>query len=80
MVVDASALIAVLAGEPDHAAFERALAGAPGSLLSAATWLEVSLVILHRFGEPGLLDLDRLVQACAMVVVPVTENLSLIHI
>lgn len=60
MVVDTSALVAILLGEPDAERFARALGGAPVRLLSAVTRVELSFVIEGRKGETGRADLDLL--------------------
>jgi len=74
MVIDTSALIAILQGEPTA---ERLLAAVEldhGRLISAATVVEASLVLLGRFGEAGDLQLDRLLRALGAEVVPVGEE------
>jgi len=57
MVIDSSAFIAILLGEPEEMAFVHAITADPTRLASAATMLESSMVILSRRGEPGLAEL-----------------------
>ena len=74
MVIDTSALIAILQGEPTA---ERLLAAVEldhRRLVSAATVVEVSLVLLGRFGEAGDLQLDRLLRSLGAEVVPVGDE------
>jgi ribonuclease VapC len=52
IVVDTSALIAILDKEPDAAAYAEAIAEADLPLISTATLLEVNIVMLNRHG-PG---------------------------
>lgn len=69
MVLDTSALVAILREEPDYAAFARLLARASDPLISAATLLECSMV-QARFAR-GLDQLDDLVQAAGIRVAAV---------
>ncbi len=45
MIVDSSALVAILRAEPEQAAFARIIAHAGGGRLSAASYLETAIVI-----------------------------------
>ncbi len=58
MVIDTSALVAMLTDEPVASGFEAAVAAAPVRLMSTASYLEVATVIEARFGEPGGRELD----------------------
>ena len=71
MVLDTSALLALLLDEPDADAFRLAVEDDPVRLVSAATLLEAALVIETRKGEPGGRELDALVQKAGITVVPV---------
>jgi ribonuclease VapC len=72
MVVDTSALVAVLSREPDAERFGQALAAAPLRLLSAVTRVELSFVIEGRKREAGRADLELLLHEGAFEVVSVT--------
>lgn len=72
MVIDTSAIIAILSDEPEAASFERAFEVDPVRLLSAASFLEASLVIEARYGEAGGRELDLLVVKSGIEIVPVT--------
>lgn len=61
MVVDSSALLAILLNEPDADSIRTAFDHDDVRLLSAATLLEVSIVIESRKGESGGRDLDLLI-------------------
>lgn len=71
MVVDTSALVAILTGEPEQADFIRAIDRADIRLLSAASWVEASIVIESRYGAAGLHHLDRLVARADVEIVAV---------
>lgn len=45
MVIDSSAIIAILSNEPEAEYMAEAIANAPIRLMSAASWLEVAIVI-----------------------------------
>lgn len=69
MVVDTSALVAILREEPEGLAFEQRLALANDPLISAATLFECSMV-LAKFDQ-GLEDLDDLLLATSIRVAAV---------
>ena len=71
MVVDTSALIAVLLNEPEAPAIRTAFDHDDVRLLSAATLLEVAMVIEARKGDGGGRDLDLLISKAKIEVVPV---------
>jgi len=58
MVLDTSALLAILQDEPERAAFNRAIMAAEMRWLSVASFVETSIVIEVRYGADGLRDLD----------------------
>ncbi len=60
MVVDTSALIALLDNEPDADRYETAVAEADSLVISAATALECKIVLEHRYGPVGAVKLDQL--------------------
>lgn len=59
MVIDSSALLAILLDEPERRAFNEAIEQAAVRRLSVANLLETSIVIETRFGAEGLRDLDH---------------------
>jgi ribonuclease VapC len=69
MVVDTSALVAILREEPEGHAFEKRLALANDPLVSAATLFECSMV-QARFAK-GLQNLDDLMISAGIRVAPV---------
>jgi ribonuclease VapC len=77
MVLDTSALLALLLDEREAEDFRAAVEDDATRLVSAATLLETALVIEARKGEPGGRELDALVQKAEVVVVPVdAEHVS----
>jgi ribonuclease VapC len=77
MVLDTSALVALLLDEPEAEDFRAAVEEDTMRLVSAATLLETALVIEARKGEPGGRELDTLIDKAEVVVVPVdAEHVS----
>ncbi len=77
MVLDTSALVALLLDEPEAEEFRVAVEEDTSRLVSAATLLETALVIEARKGEPGGRELDALIQKAEIVVVAVdAEHVS----
>src|SRR6476659_8960608 len=77
MVLDTSALMALLLDEPEAEEFRAAVEEDPTRLVSAATLLETALVIEARKGEPGGRELDVLIHKAEIVVVAVdAEHVS----
>ena len=77
MVLDTSALLALLLEEPEAEDFRAAVEEDTTRLVSAATLLETALVIEARKGESGGRELDTLIQKADVVVVPVdSEHVS----
>src|SRR5438874_12753279 len=77
MVLDTSALLALLLDEPEAEEFRVAVEEDTTRLVSAVTLLETALVIEARKGEPGGRELDALIQKAEVVVVPVdVEHVS----
>ena len=71
MVIDTSAVVAILCGEPERRTFLEAIDGADVRLMSAASFVEASIVIEARFGPEGVHSFDRLLQRAGIDVVPV---------
>ena len=77
MVLDTSALLALLLDEPEAEEFRAAVEEDTTRLVSAATLLETALVIEARKGELGGRELDWLIQKAEIVVVAVdAEHVS----
>lgn len=74
MVLDTSAIVAILTREPSADRLVRAVETAPVRLVSAVTVVEASLVLLGRYGEAGDPQLDRFLRAIGAEVVPVGEE------
>ena len=74
MVIDSSAMIAVLLNEEDASRLAQAIEDDSLRLLSAANLLETSIVIESRKGEAGGRELDLLLYRAAIEIVPVDHD------
>jgi ribonuclease VapC len=74
MVIDTSALLALLLDEPEAEAFRLALQDDESRLVSAATLLEAALVIESLKGEAGGRELDLLLNKAGITIVAVDED------
>jgi ribonuclease VapC len=68
MVIDTSALLAILNDEPERRGFNEAIEAAESVSLSAATFVETSIVIEARFGAEGVRDLDHFLSLSSIQV------------
>ena len=74
MIVDTSAVIAILNGEPEDAAFVQAIVDAPTARMSAASFLETAIVV-DGLGDPvRSRRLDELVDALGIHVADFTAE------
>ena len=71
MVIDTSALAAILLREPERRALIEAIEAADARLLSVATFVEISIVVEARHGAEGLRDLDHFISRAGIELVPV---------
>ena len=74
MVIDTSALIAILLGEPEAENLAGAIADDPRRLLSAFSALEAYIVVTARKGESGGRELDLLLHCSQVETVSLNSN------
>lgn len=74
MVIDSSALIAILLDEPERPSYERAIAADALRLVSAVTKLEAGMVMVGRYGPDGGARLDRLLAEISATIFPFDEH------
>jgi ribonuclease VapC len=74
MVVDTSALVAILNSEPERRLFIDHIAAASVRLISAATVLETGIVMEARRGEHAGRELDLFLHRARFEIVPVDEG------
>jgi ribonuclease VapC len=73
MIVDASALIAILRDEPEAAACAKAIEAAPHRRISAANYVEAAIVIDGSRDPIASRRLDDLMSEAKLVIEPVSE-------
>lgn len=74
MVIDTSALIAILQDEPERKAFSQAIEAADSRAMSVASFLEASMVIEARYGPDGVRDLDLFIAKAQIDLVAVDAD------
>jgi ribonuclease VapC len=74
MVVDTSAIAAILFDEPDAARMIQAMEAAPIRLLSVASLVEATLVVEGRKGPDGEGLVERFVEESELELVPVATE------
>jgi ribonuclease VapC len=74
IVADTSAFIAVLQKEPDAGIYRQALLESEKIMVSAATAVELHIVITARLGAEGILRLNHLLAQPLFEIVPVDHQ------
>jgi len=76
MVIDTSALIAILFGESEASSFARAITDESQKLISAFNALETGIVVEARKGEAGGRELDLLIHRAQIEIVAMNADQS----
>lgn len=76
IVIDSSALVAIVNREPERAQFLRLIAASDHRLISAATLLETKMVVLGRFGPAAISDFTTLMEEMAPDIIPLDAALA----
>ena len=74
MIVDTSAVLAVLFAEPDAARYAKVMGRALTCRMSAASFLEAAIVAESRGGSPAGHELDVFLERAGMELLPVTPD------
>lgn len=74
MIIDTSAIVAILNDEPERRAFNEAIEKSDTCLLSTAGFVEASMVIDNSRGYEGLRDFDLLLANAGIELVPVDAD------
>jgi ribonuclease VapC len=72
MIVDTSALVAVLYGEPEAREFVERIRAADVCRISVANHVELSMVVESQLGPNGMRQADAFLRRAGVVVEPVT--------
>jgi len=73
MIVDTSALVAIIRGEPDRRAYQALIARAPAARISAATYVELGIVVDGPRDPVQSSSLDALLASARIRIEPFTE-------
>ena len=74
MVIDTSALVAIMYNEPSATRLVAAIEQSAVRYISASSVIEASLVLLSRFGERGEVQLDALLRVLKAEIVAVDAD------
>jgi ribonuclease VapC len=74
MVIDTSALVAILRNESERPMFIEAIEATDSRRISAATFVEISMVIEAKRGAEGLRDLDLFLTTAGIDLVAVDSE------
>lgn len=75
MVIDTSAIVAILRDEPEAARLERAVVSDPIRLVPATCVLEARMVMVSRRGEHALAEIDLWLSKIEADILPVDADL-----
>lgn len=71
MIIDTSAVLAILLNEAERRSFNEQIEAAESVKISAANYVEASIVIEARFGADGVRDLDLFMARADIEIAPV---------
>lgn len=74
MVLDTSAILAILQNEPERRKFNEAIEAAETRSLSTASFVECSMIVESRRGPDGTRDLDLFIARAQIALVSVDED------
>lgn len=72
MILDTSALVAILYGEPEAEAFTRLIHAAPNCRMSVASHLELMMVVESQLGADGARQAEAFLRRAGVAIEPVT--------
>jgi ribonuclease VapC len=77
MIVDTSAILSVLLGEPQAAQLLEAIVDAPAPRISAVNWLEVAMIVEEHGGRLASLRLDEFFHAAGIEITAMSVEQAL---
>jgi ribonuclease VapC len=66
MIIDTSAVLAILQDEPERRRFNEAIEAAAIVRMSTASYVETSIIVEARFGAEGLQTFDRFIEVAGI--------------
>ena len=76
MIVDSSALLAVILNEEDEERMAVAMIDAPSVRMSAANWLEAAIVVDRHRNPAAVVRFEELSEALRIEIIPVTTEIA----
>jgi ribonuclease VapC len=74
MILDTSAVLAIIFGEPGYELFKDQIISSTACSVSAATFVEISIVVESRVGDAGIRLRDAFFRNKQISIQPVTEE------
>ena len=74
MILDTSALVAILYREPEARSFVERIEAAELSRLSVANWIELAMVVERQLGADGMRQAEAFLRRAGVVVEPVARR------
>jgi ribonuclease VapC len=74
MIIDTSAILAILFNEDDAQVYAEAISRADSCRVSAATFVEAAIVVESQTKNNGSRQLDAFIRRAAITIEPVTED------
>lgn len=78
MIVDSSAMVAILLEESEGHRLDVAILNCASASISSGSYLEISMILQSRRGIEGIRDLDLQIVRFGIKVVPFTESQALL--
>ncbi len=76
IVIDTSALVAIMGDEPERRFFNKLIDAESNTCISSASLLETRMVLFARSGDTAVLALDAFLLKCEMTVVEVSPRIA----
>ena len=74
MVVDTSAVVAIIFAEPEADRFRHLIESHPDPVMSAASFAEAGIVVMQRLSIAAIEDLELLLVGAGVEIIPVTPE------
>lgn len=74
MIIDSSALVAILQNEPEAEALVRSILSESSRLISSGNYLETAMLIHARYGPEGTRDLELLMSKLGVEIIEFTAE------
>lgn len=71
MIIDTSAMVAILYREPEAAAFIQRIHDADSCRISVATWVELAMVVESQLGPDGMRQAEAFFRRAGITIEPV---------